>query len=132
MKTKQCNESARTFQRNSGQVMLMSVIMLGGILLTSGVIGGLLVVQQIRQSTDTVNSAKAIFAADAGLEWMTYCLVITIPDCGEYLDTFGNTPITFSNGASASSSYSIGGGATYINSQGFSGKAMRALETAFQ
>ncbi len=132
MKTKQRNKSVRTFRQGSGQVMLMSVIMLGGILLTSGVIGGLLVVQQIRQSTDTVNSAKAIFAADAALEWMTYCLVVTTPDCSEYLDTFGNTPITFSNGASASSSYSIGVGATYINSQGFSGKAMRALETAFQ
>jgi len=111
--------------------MLVSVIMLGGILITSGVIGGLLVVQQIRQSTDTVNSAKAIFAADAGLEWMTYCLV-QIGGCDEYKDSFGNTPIAFSNDTSASSSYSIGPGVTYISSQGFSGKAMRALETAFQ
>ena len=121
--------------RQSGQVMLVSVIMLGGILLTSGVIGGFLVIQQIRQSTDTVNSAKAIFAADAGLEWMTYCLQkIGGETCAAY-ETAGaalqNVPISFSNGATAAAGYAIGEGVTFISGQGFAGTAMRALETAF-
>jgi len=111
--------------------MLVSVIMLGGILLTSGVIGGFLVVQQIRQSMDTVNSAKAIFAADAGLEWVMYCLKLSGCDAYEG-PLFHDVPITFSNGASASSSFTAQGGVTFINSQGFAGKAVRALETAFQ
>lgn len=35
-------------------------------------IAGLLVTYQIRQATDLMNSGKAIFAADAGIEWGLY------------------------------------------------------------
>jgi hypothetical protein len=35
-------------------------------------VAGLLILFQIRQTTDAVNSAKAIFAADAGVEYALY------------------------------------------------------------
>ena len=53
--------------------MLISVIMLGGILLSAAGIAGILTVYQIRAGNDVVNSAKAIFAADAGIEVVSWC-----------------------------------------------------------
>ena len=49
--------------------MILAVLMLGGAMLGVTAIAGLLMLYQIRQSTDYENSAKAIFAADAGVEW---------------------------------------------------------------
>ena len=49
--------------------MLLAVLAIGGAILTASTIAGLLTLYQIRQATDFGNSAKAIFAADAGLEW---------------------------------------------------------------
>jgi hypothetical protein len=56
----------------SGQVMLMTVIMLSGAILASTSLAGLLVLYQLRQSTDAASSAKAIFAADSGIERALY------------------------------------------------------------
>ncbi len=55
-----------------GQVMLLTVLVIGGLLLGASSIAGLLMVYQIRQSSDVINSTKAIFAADTGLEWELY------------------------------------------------------------
>ncbi|MFA5083937.1 MAG: hypothetical protein WC475_00925 [Candidatus Paceibacterota bacterium] len=60
--------------KNKGQVMLMTVLVIGGLLLGASSIAGLLMVYQIRQSSDVVNSTKAIFAADTGIEWELYRL----------------------------------------------------------
>lgn len=49
--------------------MILAVLMLGGAMLGVTAIAGLLMLYQIRQSTDYQVSAKAIFAADAGVEW---------------------------------------------------------------
>jgi len=57
---------------NKGQVMLMTVLVIGGLLLGASAIAGLLMVYQIRQSSDVTNSTKAIFAADTGIEWELY------------------------------------------------------------
>jgi GxxExxY protein len=59
--------------RSNGQVMIISVVILGGMLLSAAAIAGLLMVYQIRASNDAVNSAKAVFAADAGIEAVTWC-----------------------------------------------------------
>jgi hypothetical protein len=56
----------------SGQVMILTVLALGGTLLGATTVAGLLTLYQIRNSTDLANSAKAIFAADAGVEWGLY------------------------------------------------------------
>ena len=55
-----------------GQVMIMATLAIGGTILGAATIAGLLVVYQIRQTTDLADSAKAIFIADAGIEWQLY------------------------------------------------------------
>lgn len=52
--------------------MLITVLAMSGTLLGATAIAGYLMLNQIRQTTDTINSTKAIFAADAGLEWRLY------------------------------------------------------------
>ena len=52
--------------------MLLTVLLLGGIILTVSTITGYLMILKIRTSSDITNSAKAIFAADAGIEWELY------------------------------------------------------------
>ncbi len=59
-------------KKNSGQVMILTVLALGGTILGAATVASLLVVYQIRQSTDSANSAKAVFAADSGIEWALY------------------------------------------------------------
>jgi hypothetical protein len=52
--------------------MILTILALGGTLLGATTVAGLLTLYQIRNSTDLTNSAKAIFAADAGIEWALY------------------------------------------------------------
>ena len=52
--------------------MLIAVLTLGGAILGATTLAGLLMLYQIRATTDTENSAKAIFAADAGVNWALY------------------------------------------------------------
>ena len=52
--------------------MILAVLMLGGAILGVTAIAGLLMLYQIRQSTDFRNSATSIFAADTGVEWAFY------------------------------------------------------------
>lgn len=49
--------------------MLLMLLSLGGTILAATTLAGFLMVSQIRSSTDFANSAKSIFAADAGTEW---------------------------------------------------------------
>ena len=56
----------------SGQAMLIAVLSLGGAILGATTVAGLLTLYQIRATTDSQNSAKAIFAADAGIEWAQF------------------------------------------------------------
>ena len=72
-----------------GQAMLIAVLALGGAILGATTIAGFLMVYQIRQTTDSANSAKAVFAADAGTEWALYNFFVN-----------SSTPMfTLSNGA---------------------------------
>jgi len=106
-----------------GQVMLLTVMVTGGLILTASVIGGLLMLYQVRQSTDIINSTKAIFAADAGLEWDLYQRFV-INDNSD--GTFDN-PISFSNGATVKI---IRNGNT-TKSIGTAGHTSRAFEANF-
>ncbi len=66
--------------KRAGQVMLISVITLSGILISAAGIAGLLMIYQIRGANDAVNSAKAIFAADAGIEAASFCYFKSCPE----------------------------------------------------
>lgn len=52
--------------------MLIAVLALGGAILGATTVAGLLTLYQIRATTDTADSAKAIFAADTGVEWALF------------------------------------------------------------
>jgi|SRR3989344_3397609 len=59
-------------QVRRGQVMLLTVLTLGGTILGATTIAGLLMLYQIRQSADLANSAKAFYGADTAIEWGLY------------------------------------------------------------
>jgi hypothetical protein len=84
----------RTKAKNhsKGQAMLFTVLSLGGAMLGVTTIAGILMVYQIRDTTDFENSAKAVFAADAGTELALY----------DFFQPVSFTPSPFSNGASMS------------------------------
>lgn len=54
--------------------MLLTVLILGGSILGASAIAGYLMTLKIRNSSDIINSTKAIYAADAGIEWKLYNL----------------------------------------------------------
>lgn len=123
--------------------MILSVLMLGGLLLSATAIAGFLTRYQIRQISDVENSAKAFFAADAGQEWVTYCFwknpsyfndAQNIADhpCKPEGDPADQFKLTFETaGVAASSSAIVTSGVASIVSQGTSGRAIRLLEILF-
>lgn len=54
------------------QVLLNSILVIGGLLLMSTALAGTIVKYQLRSATDIAGSTKAIFAADTGIEWELY------------------------------------------------------------
>ena len=84
-----------------GQTMILTVLTIGGTLLSISLISGLLMLFQIRQSGDLANSTKALFAADAGVEWyLKNQGLLTHP--AAYDSIIGSTsfsPVPFTNGA---------------------------------
>ena len=71
--------------------MLLAVLMLGATMLGATTIAGLLMAYQIRQVTNFSDSAKSVFAADAGAEWAL----------NAYFQQSSAPMIPFSNNASA-------------------------------
>ncbi|MFA6407641.1 MAG: hypothetical protein WCV80_02975 [Candidatus Paceibacterota bacterium] len=114
------SKNINSIKKNDGQAMILSVMMLGGVLISIGVIAGILVLYQIRQVNDVENSAKAFFAADAGVEWMTYGIYVA-----------STTSPVFTNDASFISTSTIANGNVFIKVQGFAGDAVRALDSEF-
>ena len=118
-----------------GQIMLLTVLALSGTILGATTIAGLLIVYQIRQSSDIVNSTKAIFAADAGLEWRLYKFFkFDSQACKDCPDGGACPQPSFGNGVSLQTACEVaeGGAATKIKSTGTSVNASRALEIVLQ
>lgn len=115
-------------RKREGQVMLLSIVLLGGVILSATAIGGLLMVFQIRQGNDAVNSAKALFAADTGLEWETYNRFTSVP--GSVTEPAFD-PILGSVSFVSTTTIDAVLEETTITSQGFSNNSVRALEAVF-
>jgi hypothetical protein len=122
-----------------GQVMILTVLALGGTLLGATTVAGLLTLYQIRNSTDLANSARAIFAADAGIEWGLYNF-----SCSAEEDRSRNCPAQelgeFSNGATVQviCGDDLGNevacndpGVASLKSVGSAGGSSRAFEASF-
>ncbi len=62
----------KQWNNESGQVMLLTVMMLTGVILSVTSLVALVVLYQLRQTADITASTQAIFAADAGLECALY------------------------------------------------------------
>ena len=110
--------------------MMITVIVLGATLLSATVVAGLLLVLQIRQGGDLTASARAFYAADAGLEWGLYQFTQENP-LGS--PTFTNTAaaaVTCYDAASAVVNC-LSTSTKSIRSVGSSGQASRALEASF-
>jgi hypothetical protein len=59
-------------KKRDGQVMFLTVVVLGVIVASVTVVAGLLMSYQIKRSADVSHSARAVFAADAGVECMLF------------------------------------------------------------
>jgi hypothetical protein len=117
--------------------MVLTVLALGGTILGATTIAGLLMLYQLRQTSDLASSAKAITAADAGMEWAFYnlfCKGDTTKPCP------APEPGPFVNGATVVVSCYDGAGEDVacdsdnmrsIRSVGSAGNASRAFEAAF-
>lgn len=64
--------SLTTFQLNKGQAMLLSVLLIGTSVLVITSLAGYLILQRIRMGYQFVDSTRALFAADAGIECEFY------------------------------------------------------------
>ncbi len=74
-----------------GQAMLLAVTLIGSVVLIFSSISGYFILQRLRMAADFVDSSKAIYAADTGLEWKLYqCF-----KCGQGGQTFCDiNPVT--------------------------------------
>jgi len=122
-----------------GQVMLITVLALSGTILGATAIAGLLMVYQLRQSNDVINSNKAIFAADSGLEWRLYrFLKVDGQICNPECDGGGSGACpkpTFGNGADFKTTCELLGGATTtvkVKATGAAGNSSRAFEIVLE
>ncbi len=65
---------------------MIVVMVLSGIIIGAAAISGTLTVRQIRQTIDAGNSSKALFTADAGLEWRIYKFIKDNYQCNDCPD----------------------------------------------
>ncbi|MBI3046378.1 MAG: hypothetical protein HYY86_02485 [Candidatus Harrisonbacteria bacterium] len=117
--------------------MLITVLVLSGTILGATAIAGLLMVYQLRQSNDVINSNKAIFAADSGIEWRLYKFFKADSQiCKECPDGGVCPGPNFENGASFQTTCELlGGGAVptvKVKSTGTAGNNSRAFEIILQ
>lgn len=130
--------TAYGLRANQGQVMLITVLALSGTIVATTAVAGLLMLYQIRQSTDVINSTKAIFAADAGIEWQLYKYVgdKSCKTCAESKYACP-PPSPFSNGATFEIICALktdpvtNAQKVTIKSKGTSAKTSRAFEISF-
>lgn len=63
----------RKNKKNSGQTMILTAIITGGVVLSASVVAGMLTFYQLREVNDTVKSSMALSAADTGVEATLFC-----------------------------------------------------------
>jgi hypothetical protein len=110
--------------------MLLAALALGGTILGATTIAGFLTAYQIRQATDFANSAKAVFAADAGTEWALYDFYV---DSSTPMVSLGNgTTVSVACSDASGDETSCGDPNTaQAVSRGFAGDVARAFQVTF-
>ena len=114
---------------NRGQIMLITVMVLSSVILGASAIAGLLTLYQIRQSVDVVNSTKAIYAADAGLEWELYRF---FKDVNVAQPVFANgADVTLSCNATIADQGGVTVESVIAKATGQAGQTSRAFQVSF-
>jgi hypothetical protein len=106
-----------------GQMMLMTVLILGGVMLGATTIAGLITTYRLQQAGRARDSAMAIFAADAGLErgfYQCFKLNDCVTEINQSLPNGASYVVTFTLNAQAV-------GANEMRSTGKAGVTTRAL-----
>lgn len=111
--------------RQAGQVMLLTVMMLTGVILSTTSLVALITLYQIRQTGDVTASTQAIFAADAGIECALYTKIKEKKDDAAISKKC--TGLVFDNKAEVK--VAAEGGT--IKSAGKSRRSSRAFEVSF-
>ncbi len=103
MKTKKIKIN-NNFQ--SGQAMLIVVLILGATMLGVTTVVGYISLQKIKNVANITDSTKAIYAADSGVEWCFYNKFssngTSTFSCDGSSPTTGTSSLSLSNGASVS------------------------------
>jgi hypothetical protein len=71
------------YKQKSGQVVIISTVLVGGAIIAATAIAGFTLFFEIRQLNDAVQSSTAIYAADAGIEDSLYCYYFQIISEGQ-------------------------------------------------
>ncbi len=129
-------EAARSRSCITGQVMLLSIMILSGIMISAAVIGGVLVLHQIRQVNDAESSAQAVFTADTGLEYASWCYFKGDPSCPSSFTNIScsDAGVSFSVDPNAcfTLNSTVAGGVITVTSDGQSGTYPRSAERILQ
>jgi hypothetical protein len=116
-------------KNEKGQAMILISVMLGGLVLSATAIAGMLMYFTLQQSSDSISSAAALFAADAGVEQGLYCYFYKLQ--GSNLAPCQNQPVLLGNGATATSTiaYDSATGMITATGIGHAGRTGRVLQT---
>ncbi len=116
-------------KKTSGQIMLLSVMLVSAAMIGATAIGGFVVIQQFKQVHSAYDSTQALFAADAGIESAMFCIT-QIVNC----DDTGDIPTpTFSYpNVSVGMSFNIAGSIYTVTAEGRSNNSVRALEVVVE
>lgn len=106
-----------------GQIMILTTLILSGTILAAVTIAGVLMLYQIRQAGNAMMSGRAIFIADAGLEYELYRFYSA--DCNYPAPTFKI------NNATLYSETRIDGNDVVFVSNSLAGKTTRGLSVRF-
>ena len=120
-------------KNNKGQIMMLSVLMIGTSILVFSSIAGYLMLQRLRAASNSVDSTKAIFAADSGIECGLYAVNFastTNPRSVECNTDSSTSTLKFDDdhiSVAAQANYSDSGVITSIKSIGTASKSNRAF-----
>lgn len=91
-------KNLKKMKNQKGQAILIVVLVLGATMLGVTTIAGYISLQKIRTATEIMDSTKAIYAADSGIEW---CLFNKFgPGATSTFSCSSDNPLNFSNQAS--------------------------------
>ena len=112
------------FKKEDGQALLILVLILGSTMLGVTTVAGFISIQKIKTATDIMDSERAIYAADYGLECNFYKLTKD--------DSISCDSLSLSNGATVETSTSTNGLEFELKSIGKAGKSSRAFGAFFE